>query len=83
MPESELFTDRLAKEAQVLIEARTAITTATMNFILYYVLANKHIRSTLREELNETMTDYLKTKPSWANLEKLLYLQIIIKEGLR
>lgn len=83
MPESELSTDRLAKEAQVLLGAGTTSTAQTLDFILYYILAKKHIRSTLREELRDTMAEYPKTKPSWADLEKLPYLQAIIREGLR
>lgn len=83
MPESELSIDRLAKEAQVMLGAGTASTARTLDFILYYVLANNHIRSTLREDLRDTMAEYPEKKPSWADLEKLPYLQAIIKEGLR
>ena len=83
MAESELSIDRLAKEAQVMLGAGTASTARTLDFILYYILANNQIRSTLREELRDTMASYPEKKPSWADLEKLPYLQGIIKEGLR
>ena len=83
MAESELSIDRLAKEAQVMLGAGTASTARTLDFILYYILANHQIRSTLREELRDIMAGYPEKKPSWADLEKLPYLQGIIKEGLR
>lgn len=83
MPESELSIDRLAKEAQVMFSAGTVNNARTLEFILYYLLANDQIRNRLREELRDTMAGYPFKKPSWADLEKLPYLQAIIKEGLR
>lgn len=83
MPESELSTNRLQKEAQVMLGAGTVSTGRTMEFILYYILANNHIQSMLRKELRDSMADYPEKMPSWADLEKLPYLQAIIKEGLR
>lgn len=83
MPESELSVERLTKEAQVLLGAGTASTARTLDFISYYILANPNIRSRLREELKDTMTDYPREVPSWAQLQKLPYLQAIINEGLR
>lgn len=83
MPESELSIDRLAKEAQVMFSAGTVNNARTLEFILYYLLAKDHIRDRLREELRDTMAGYPYEKPSWADLEKLPYLQAIIKEGLR
>ena len=83
MPESELSVERLTKEAQVLLGAGTASTARTLDFISYYILANPHIRSRLGEELEGVMADYPREVPSWAQLEKLPYLQAIINEGLR
>ena len=83
MPESELSVERLTKEAQVLLGAGTASTARTLDFISYYILANPHIRSRLGEELEDVMADYPREVPSWAQLEKLPYLQAIINEGLR
>lgn len=83
MPESELSDDRLAKEAQVLLAAGTASTARTLGFISYYILANPHIHSRLEEELRDTMASYPEHMPSWAELEKVQYLQALIKEGLR
>lgn len=83
MPESELSLDRLAKEAQVMFSAGTVNNARTLEFILYYVLAKDHIRDRLREELKDVMAGYPFKQPSWVELEKLPYLQAIIKEGLR
>ena len=83
MPESELSVERLTKEAQVLLGAGTASTARTLDFISYYILSNPHIRSRLGKELEDVMANYPKEVPSWAQLEKLPYLQAIINEGLR
>ena len=83
MPESELSTDRLAKEAQVLLGAGSASTARTLDFMVYYVAADMRIRTRLQEELRDIMSVYPKMNPSWTELEKLPYLQAIIKEGLR
>lgn len=83
MPESELSVDRLTKEAQVLLGAGTASTARTLDFICYYILANENIKVTLQNELKGVMSGYPEKVPSWADLEKLPYLQALIKEGLR
>lgn len=83
MPESELSVDRLSKEAQVLLGAGTVSTARTLDFITYYILANQNVRATLQAELKDVMATYPEKIPSWAELEKLPYLQALIKEGLR
>lgn len=83
MPESERSDDRLAKEAQVLLGGGTASTARTLGFISYYILANPHIHLMLKEELKDSMATYPEQIPSWADLERLPYLQALIKEGLR
>jgi len=83
MPESELSVNRLAKEAQVLLGAGSASTARTIDFIVYYILAKEAIRTRLQEELQESMANYPQNIPSCSELEKLPYLQAIIKEGLR
>ena len=83
LPPSELTDDRLSKEAQVLIGSGTITTAGTMAFICYYVLANPAIRKRLAEELRPVMEGYPAKKPTWAQLEKLEYLQALIKESLR
>lgn len=83
MPESERSDDRLAKEAQVLLGGGTASTARTLGFISYYILANPQVHSRLREELKVPLENWPETVPSWADLEKLPFLQALIKEGLR
>lgn len=83
MPESELSDDRLAKEAQVVLGGGTASTARTLGFVSYYILANKHIQTRLQDELREVMADWPHKTPSWADLERVQYLQALIKEGLR
>ncbi|KAI3319149.1 cytochrome P450 family protein [Xylariaceae sp. AK1471] len=83
LPPSELSRERLSKEAQVLLGAGTVSTARTLDFITYYIIANPAIRKRLTEEVGEVMEGYPAKKPTWAQLEKLPYLQAIIKEGLR
>ena len=83
MPESEKSVDRLSKEAMVLLGAGSTTTARTLDYICYYVLADSDIRAKLQDDLREIMEDYPRTVPSWSQLEKRLYLQAIIKEGLR
>ncbi|KAF2786944.1 cytochrome P450 [Melanomma pulvis-pyrius CBS 109.77] len=83
MPESEKSEERLAKEAQVLLGGGTASTARTIGFASYYILSRPEISSRLREELRETMAEWPQRVPTWAELERLPFLQSIIKESLR
>lgn len=83
LPASELSDERLSREAQVLIGSGTITTAGTLGFICYYILANPAIRRRLAEELKPVMDGYPEKKPTWAQLEKVEYLQALIKEGLR
>ncbi|KAL8767783.1 MAG: hypothetical protein Q9194_005881 [Teloschistes cf. exilis] len=83
MPESELSDERLAKEAQLLLGAGTASTARTIGYISYYILSRPEIRARLEQELEKTMASYPADVPSLAALERLPYLQSLIKEGLR
>ena len=83
LPPSELTDQRLSREAQVLIGSGTITTAGTLGFICYYILANPAIRKRLTEELRPVMEGYPEKKPTWAQLEKVPYLQALIKEGLR
>lgn len=83
MPESELSDERLAKEAQVLLGGGTASTARTIGYISYYILARPTIRSKLQEELKDVMAAWPQHVPSLTELERLPYLQGLIKEGLR
>ncbi|KAI1498012.1 cytochrome P450 [Biscogniauxia marginata] len=83
MPESERSPERLAKEAQVLLGGGTASTARTIGFASYYILARTEIRSKLEAELRDVMGEWPQRVPTWAELEKLPFLQAIIKESLR
>lgn len=83
LPPSELAEERLLREAQVLIGTGTITTAGTMGFLCYYIMANPAIRKRLTAELAEVMKGYPEKKPTWAELEKVEYLQALIKEGLR
>ena len=83
MPDSERSSERLSREAMVLLGAGTATTARTLGFISYYTLANPHIRKKLQKELKDVTAAYPEKIPKWADLEKLPYLQAVIKEGLR
>jgi cytochrome P450 len=83
MPESECGTERLSREAMVLFGAGTATTARTMGFMCYYILTNPHMRERLNDELKDVMAGYPNNLPTWQELERLPYLQAMIKEGLR
>lgn len=83
MPESERSTERLSQETQVLHDAGTVTTARASDVISYHVLRNPHIRERLGNELKDIMAEYPHSWPRWSDLEKLPYLQAIIKEGLR
>lgn len=81
MSESELSTERLSKEAQVLFGAGSVTTARTLDFICFYILDRSDIEARLRKELSSVWSSG-KT-PSVAELQKVAYLQALIKEGLR
>ena len=83
MPESELSDERLAKEAQVLMGGGTASTARTIAYISYYILAKPDIHSKLQGQLKAVMATYPQRVPSLAELERIPYLQALIREGLR
>ena len=83
LPASELSDKRPSREAQVLIGAGIITTSQALSFSCYYILANPAIRKRLAEELKPVMEGYPEKKPNWAQLEKVEYLQALIKEGLR
>ncbi|CAN8097128.1 unnamed protein product [Discula destructiva] len=83
MPQSERSEDRLAKEAQTLLGGGTASTARTIGFASYFILSRDATRETLRDELKDTMADWPRRIPTWAELERLTFLQAIIKESLR
>ncbi|KAL9089182.1 MAG: hypothetical protein Q9159_002653 [Coniocarpon cinnabarinum] len=80
---SDLCEERLSKEAQVLLAAGTASTARTLQFICYYVLSRADVRRHLTAELSELFRHYPHQPPTKAQLEKLPYLNAVVKEGLR
>ncbi|KAM7213240.1 Cytochrome P450 [Rhypophila decipiens] len=83
MPESERSEERLAKEAQTLLGSGTASTARTICFAAYYILANSQTKPRVEAELRGPMADWPGRVPSWAELERLPFLQAIIQESLR
>ncbi|OCL09523.1 cytochrome P450 [Glonium stellatum] len=83
LAESDLSVDRLTKEAQILLGAGSVSTARTIHYIVFYLLSNEHMRKRLEEELKDAMAEWPEKKLTWAQLEKVLYLQALIKEGLR
>lgn len=83
LAESDLSVDRLTKEAQILLGAGSVSTARTIHFIVFYLLSNEYMRNRLEEEVKDVMAEWPEKRPTWAQLEKLPYLQAVIKEGLR
>ena len=83
LPASEISDDRMSKEAQVLIGSGTLTTAGTMCFLIYHIMANPAVKKRLEEELGPVMEGYPAKKPTWAEIEKVEYLQAVLKEGLR
>lgn len=83
MPESERSEERLAKEAQTLLGGGTASTARTIGFASFWILSRPEIRARLEAELKDTMAGWPQRVPTWAELERIPYLQAIIKESLR
>lgn len=83
MPESERSEERLTREAQVMLGSGTVTTARTIAFASYYILSRPHIRHRLEEEVKHTLAHWPQCVPSWADLERLPFLQAVIKESLR
>jgi cytochrome P450 len=83
LPEADLTVDRLTKEAQILLGAGSVSTARTLHFVAFYLLSNPSMHERLEDELKDTMAKWPIERPTWSQLEKLPYLQALIKEGLR
>ncbi|KAE8311594.1 cytochrome P450 [Aspergillus transmontanensis] len=83
MPESERSPERLVQEAQVLLSAGTVTTAHTIAFASYYILARSEIKAKLLAELRDAMDGWPERVRTFMDLERLQYLQAIIKESLR
>jgi cytochrome P450 len=83
LPEADITVERLSREAQVLLGAGSVSTARTLHFIVFYLLSNPHMRKKFEDELANAQGGWENGQPTWTQLEKLPYLQALVKEGLR
>ncbi|KAI3321134.1 cytochrome P450 [Xylariaceae sp. AK1471] len=83
MPSSEKSEERLVKEAQLLLGGGTVTSARTISCAAYYILSRPDITKRIGEELRQPMAEWPTRVPTWAELEKLLFLQAVIKETMR
>lgn len=83
IPESELCTERLTKEAQALFGAATVAVARALDCIAYYTYASPTIQASLSTDLSEVMAGWPDTVPTLSDLEQLPYLTGVVQEGLR
>ncbi|KAI8945719.1 cytochrome P450 [Xylaria longipes] len=83
MPTSEKSEQRLAKEAQLLLGGGTVTSARTISCASFYILTRPDIAKRLSEELRQPMAEWPSHVPTWGDLEKLPFLQAVIKEALR
>lgn len=79
----DLSTERLQKEAMVLLGGGTTTTARTATMTCFWMLSMPEKGQRLRDELKDIMAEYPKKKPSLTELEKLPYLGAVIQESLR
>jgi cytochrome P450 len=83
MPASEKSEERLMKEAQLLLGGGTVTSARTISCAAYYILSRPDIMKRLGEELRQPFAEWPTRVPTWADLEKLPFLQALIKETMR
>lgn len=83
LPESDLSVERLTREAQIFLGAGSISAARTLDFISYYIIANEDYLKRLQVELGPLMEGFPNRLPSLIELERLPFLQALIKEGLR
>ncbi|KAK0639802.1 cytochrome P450 family protein [Cercophora newfieldiana] len=83
MPESEKTIDRLTGEFISILSAGTFTTARTLVTIVYYAVAQPEVGEKLTESVREIMKDYPEVMPRWSDLEKIPYLAVVVREGLR
>lgn len=83
LPERDLSVERLTREAQIFLGAGSVSVARTLDFLSYYIISNEDFLKRLQEELRPLMVDFPDKMPSFFELEKLPFLQALIKEGLR
>lgn len=83
MPASEKSEERLAKEAQLLLGGGTVTSARVISCAAYYILTRPDVEKLLADELRQPMAQWPTRVPTWAQLERLPYLQAVVKEALR
>lgn len=82
LPPSETSISRLTDEGVLFVVAGNETTGNTLSVITYHVLSNPAVLAALKAELRDAIMDP-SVIPLWQDLEPLLYLSAVIKEGLR
>ncbi len=82
LPEHQKSLTRISDEAFVLTIAGTESTANVLTILTYHLLKNPEILSELRKELDAAIPDP-KVISKWQDLEKLEYLNAVVKEALR
>ncbi|KAE8412288.1 cytochrome P450 [Aspergillus pseudocaelatus] len=73
----------MPEKQKILLAAGTVVTTThTIAFASYYILARLEIKAKLEAELRDVMDGWPEKVPTFRELERLQYLQAIIKESL-
>ncbi|KAK3345528.1 cytochrome P450 [Neurospora tetraspora] len=75
--------ERLVREAKLIFLGGTISTGRTLSFVSYYILSRPDIKARLADELRHVMAAWPEVVPTWTELERLPYLQAVIKEALR
>ncbi|KAK2760521.1 benzoate 4-monooxygenase cytochrome p450 [Colletotrichum kahawae] len=82
LPPEEKTLERLCDEAEILTGAGSETTAQTLTRILFYLKFVPDTLKSLRDEIDEAMPRAMEIL-CWADLQKLPYLNSIIREGLR
>ena len=83
LPEVDKGTHRLASETQILFEAASLTTGRTASMCIFYLLKYPQMRARVQGEVSGLMAAWPEEAPTFAELEKLNFLQAVIKEALR
>lgn len=83
LSEADKNTHRLANEAQSLLGAGSVTTARSATMSIFYILKVPKFRRRVEEELKDIMSDWPNNPPTWPELEKLPFMQAVIRESLR
>ena len=71
------------QDASKATKARSILSDSTLDILTFYVLNNEAWRERLQGELAPRMRYYPEKFPTWVELEKLPFMQVLLKETLR